>query len=90
VADHRPVAIDWSAETCHDTAAQFQIRRADTAELLNEAPWSGPAGETTWWTSPGAMSGVPPGGYFQYRARLITPNGAGTPYLDRVTLHFEK
>jgi len=27
-------------------------------------------------------------GFFQYRARLITPNGGAAPYLTRVSIEF--
>jgi hypothetical protein len=85
-AGERPTRIEWTAETPHGTAVRFQVRAARTDGDLASSMWCGPQGQDTWYTEPGPLTDGIDGPWIQYRARLITPNGAATPYLTRVTI----
>ena len=50
----------------------------------------GPDGKDSWFTNSGSSLENYKGKFIQYRARLLTPNGAATPYLTSVTITFEK
>jgi hypothetical protein len=85
----KPVSIAWDAETPHETEVRFQIRTASESDQLEEAEWQGPDGADTWFTRSGSALKGAEGGWIQYRARLITPNGGTTPYLTGVTIRFQ-
>jgi len=84
----KPVKISWQAETPHNTSIRFQLRISDSREKLENAEWQGPNGKDTWYSSSGAPINGLSGKWIQYKARLITPNGAATPYLTEVTIKF--
>jgi len=88
-AGERPIRIAWEAETPHGSGVQFQVRAAETLQGLENSDWIGPDGSGSWFYKSGAQITSMGGDWVQYRARLTTPNGAATPYLDRVTLVFE-
>ena len=88
--EERAARIQWKAETPLNTAVMFQIRTAGTREALEQSEWKGPAGPGSWFREPGRvpvreMSGP----WFQYRARLTTPNGGATPVLTEVAIEFQ-
>ena len=88
--EERAATIQWKAETPLNTAVMFQIRTARTREALEQSEWKGPAGAGSWFREPGRipvreMSGP----WFQYRARLTTPNGGATPVLTEVAIEFQ-
>jgi hypothetical protein len=83
-----PHSISWEAETPHHTLVNFQVRVADTQERLIHAVWHGPGGEDTWYTRSGAKIQKQTGQWIQYRARLVTANGAATPCLTSVSIAF--
>ncbi|WP_428938591.1 FG-GAP repeat domain-containing protein [Fontivita pretiosa] len=85
----KPHRIEWDAQTSHGTAVRFQIRTAQTKEALDAAPWTGPRGPQSWFTRSGARVKGLAGRWVQYRARLLTPNAAASPYLTRVAISFE-
>lgn len=85
-----PSRIKWEAETPHGTEISFQIRAADDKALLEKSDWIGADGKDSWFKkSSGSIKNVE-GKFIQYRARLITPNGAATPYLTSVEISFSK
>ena len=84
----RPDRLVFSAETPHGTGVEFQVRRAETMTDLLSASWEGPDGPDSWYHTSGAKLRAGSGALIQYRARLTTPNGAGTPYLERVEIAF--
>jgi len=67
----------------------FQIRVADSEKAIEKAEWQGPEGKNSWYTKPGSDIKGLKGSFMQYRARLITPNGAATPYLTSVEFAFK-
>jgi hypothetical protein len=87
--DEEPSQISWVAELPHGTAVQFQVRTADSIEELDRTQWQGPKGPNTWFKKSGSKIKSLNGEWIQYRARLITPNGGGTPYLTSVSIHFK-
>jgi hypothetical protein len=85
-----PSAINWEAETPFGTDVQFQIRVFNKIEEIESTSWIGANGEDSWFHKSGSALENIEGNFIQYRARLITPNGAGTPYLTSVSISFEK
>ncbi|MBN2357785.1 hypothetical protein JXO59_16865, partial [candidate division KSB1 bacterium] len=86
----QPDAISWRAETPHGTSVKFQLRVADNSAKLEKAPWMGPDSADSWYTTSGSKIKNVRGKFIQYRARLQSPNGAGTPYLQGVTIRFAR
>lgn len=84
--DESPSSIEWDADTPFGTEVRFQVRAADDKKDLTDIEWQGPNGKDTWYKKSGSKIKNLNGKYIQYRARLITPNGAGTPYLTSVTI----
>lgn len=81
--------IEWEAKTPFGSAVEFQIRTASSREGLAEAEWVGPRGEDSYFRKSGSRLTTPPGhGWIQYRAVLISSNGAGSPVLERVSIGF--
>jgi len=85
-----PASIKWEAETPFGTAVHFQIRAADSEKEMENAKWQGPEGENSWFTTSGSEIKSLKASFVQYRARLITPNGAATPYLTSVEIAFKR
>lgn len=83
-----PVSIDWKADTPFGTSVMFQVRASEEKKQISESEWYGAGGRDSWFVQPGSIENIS-GQYIQYRARLITPNGAGTPYLTSVNILFE-
>jgi len=84
-----PASINWEAETPFRTEVHFQLRTSDNESDLSQSEWVGPNGKNSWFTESGSEIQGVSGKFIQYRARLITPNGAATPYLTSVTISFE-
>jgi hypothetical protein len=86
----RPTKIRWKAQTPHGSKVQFQVRYASDAEALKSAKWQGPKDENSWYQEIDAALSAPSDAHcMQYRARLTTPNGGPTAYLESVTVQFE-
>lgn len=85
-----PASINWVAETPFGTEVRFQLRTSDDESDLSQSEWVGPNGKDSWFIESGSEIQGMNGRLIQYRARLITPNGAATPYLTSVTISFEK
>jgi len=85
-----PASIRWEAETPFGTAVSFQVRVADTEKEIENYKWRGPGGEDSWYTKPGSEIVALHEKFIQYRARLISPNDAATPYLTAVEIAFKK
>ena len=81
--------IEWDAETPGRTAVRFQLRVAASPEALAQAAWQGPAGEGTSFAEPCDIESRDLSGeWVQYRAVLDTKNGAQSPILSDVRVHF--
>jgi hypothetical protein len=85
------IKLQWKAETPHGTKVQFQVRYAADADALKSAKWQGPKDGNSWYADAGdsALSAPKDARFMQYRARLTTPNGGPTAYLESVTVQFE-
>jgi len=81
--------ISWQADTPHGTSIKFQVRSAKDDSGLADASWIGPDGADSWFSKSGSMVKGVVGKAVQYRARLTTPNGAGTPYLTSVSVSYK-
>lgn len=83
----RPIKINWAAETPHRTSIKFQIRVANSKEMLERAIWLGPGGAGTFFTKPNTpIRNIPSGKWIQYRAIFDTDNGAYSPILSAVEI----
>ncbi|MCW5547697.1 MAG: VCBS repeat-containing protein [Opitutaceae bacterium] len=82
----------WEADTPFRTGIRFQVRSADSAAALAQAPWAGPDGPGTHFTRSGEAprSPAPPARWFQLRAELTSPDSANSPVLKSVTLHHHR
>lgn len=85
-----PSKIKWEADTPHGSEVRFQIRVADDEALLKKSDWIGADGKDSWFTKNNSSIKNVKGKFIQYRARLISPNGAATPYLTAVEVSFTK
>ena len=81
--------IDWSAEEPHGTSVKFQLRVADDKEGLATASWQGADGIGSYFTNRNTSVKLPEGNWIQYKAVLDTVNGASSPVLNSVEVHFE-
>jgi hypothetical protein len=88
-AGRAPAKIDWTAETPFGTSVKFQVRLADSRDALEKAKWIGASNSDEWFTTSGSTISSTRGEWIQYRARLVTPNGGGTPYLTSVSIEFK-
>ena len=89
-AGRKATSLSWLADTPADTALRFQLRAANTAEELENAPWIGPEGAGSFYDKPGTqVSGLPKGaGSLQYKARFVYPTGCRSPRLRQVRVDF--
>ena len=86
-----PRSINWKGSTPLGTTISFQIRTAADAYALEKVAWRGPSGPDSWFTKPVPVPPVPNSSiWFQYRARLATPNGGASPVLTRVEVNFQQ
>ena len=83
-----PDKISWKAEIPHNTSVRFQVRISNSMDNLKNAQWYGLKGKDSWFTTSGTKIKDLSGKWIQYRARLITPNGAATPYLSQIVIEF--
>ena len=68
----------------------MQVRTAADEASLERAAWVGPRGPDSVYESSGSRLAAPAGhGWIQYRAILVSPNGAVSPALEKVTIHFD-
>ena len=88
----RPVqfeAIDWEGATPFDAKVRFQVRGAATPEALRKSAWTGPTGPGSDYNQRRSKLSLPPGArYFQFKASLISPDGASTPILRSVSIRY--
>jgi len=85
-----PVSLKWEGETPNFSSLKFQIRSADSEELLNKSEWRGPVGPGSYYTDEDNYLSNISGEWIQYRALFDTGNGANTPVLNLVEITFEK
>jgi hypothetical protein len=86
----RLVSIDWQADIPPKTWLKAQVRIAESREDLASAPWWGPNGVGTWFTSPQAVPQIGFGRWIQYRLALGATNGVASPRVTEVCIHYGK
>jgi hypothetical protein len=88
----RPVqfeTLDWEGSTPFATKIEFQVRAATTAEALRKSAWMGPTGAgSDYEQRRSKLSLLPRARYFQFKATLISPDGANTPILRSVSIRY--
>ena len=74
--------LRWKGSTPYRTSVQFAVRSGPKKTALQEAHWTP--------VEPGMSLRLEAGAnYLQYRATLVSPDGANSPQLAEVTLTFE-
>ncbi|MBI4606497.1 MAG: VCBS repeat-containing protein [Planctomycetes bacterium] len=82
--------IEWKAQTPHGSRVAMQVRTAPDEPSLERATWVGPRGPGSVYESSGSRLATPAGhGWIQYRAILVSPNGAVSPALEEVRIRFD-
>lgn len=84
--------LAWEGDTPFASRLEFQVRAASSAEALQTSPWLGPDGPHTYYQdtkSNLAALGLK-GRYIQFKASLVSPNGANTPVLRSVSLGYRE
>ena len=81
----------WSGETPLGTGLQFQVRTAAGRDGLETAPWRGPEGSGSFYSTPGGLLRQIPEAHswLQYRVVLVSPDGGNSPILTEVILECE-
>ena len=82
--------ISWQGDTPFLTRLDFRIRTATSQEQLHDAPWTGPSGVDSVFTTQGRrLPSVPPDHrWIQYKAGLVSPDSVNTPVLRSVTIKY--
>ena len=80
----------WEGETPFATRIEFQVRTAPSPEALEKTPWAGPEGPESYYRERHALlRGLAKDArHFQFKASLISPNGANTPVLRSVSVDY--
>ena len=80
--------IHWESEETDLLNIKFQLRWSETEEGLEDATWSGPDGDKSYYEASGeTIEGIPSDAqWLQYKATLISPYGCGTPKLKEVRI----
>ena len=82
--------IEWQAQTPHESRVLLQVRTAPDERSLEQAEWVGPRGPGSTYDSSGSRLATPAGhGWIQYRAILVSPNGAVSPALEKVSIRYD-
>lgn len=81
-----PATIHWDADVPQTTQLKFQLRWAGSKEHIEQAPWHGSRGATTYYEKSGeAVQGLGPDArWLQYRATFVSLYGCGSPQLREV------
>ena len=84
--------LSWKGRTPENTQLKFQLRRADTETALASAPWTGPAGEGSFYEESGSeiVGAGDSGNWLQYKAVFVSLNGCRSPRLEEVRVDFER
>ena len=83
----QPAQLSWKAQIPCGTAVEFQVRSAESIDLLAKAPWRGSDGDgSRFKTAPARLTVPPDHKALQYRAILTSPDGGSTPRLTSVEI----
>ncbi len=80
--------IHWESEETDLLNIKFQLRWSETEEGLEDAAWSGPDGDKSYYETSGeAIEGSASNvQWLQYKATFISPYGCGSPKLKEVRI----
>ena len=83
-------SIAWEGNTPFATRIEFQVRSGPSVETLKKTPWTGPEGPDSYYWQPRSQlrEMAKDARYFQFKASLISPNGANTPVLRSTTVEY--
>jgi hypothetical protein len=88
----KPVQIEilsWKGAAPFATRVEFSIRAAASRQALRESSWQGPKGPGSFYTEPeSAVHGMEGVRHIQFKAALVSPNGANTPVLSSVSVTY--
>ena len=89
-AGHRVSHISWQAQVPAKTWINAQMRFADRASALADAPWLGAGGGDTWIENDCKVdAAMTTGRWVQYRLALGAINGLSTPRVSAVHLQHQ-
>ncbi len=83
-------SLDWDGDTPFATGIEFQVRAAPSSEAIEKTPWAGPEGPGSYYRKHHSLlSGLAKDAqHFQFKASLISPNGANTPVLRSISVNY--
>jgi hypothetical protein len=82
--------INWQADTPFKSTVKFQLRSAISKDELDQAIWRGPEGLDSYYSVSGSeLKDLEKNDWIQYRVLFDTDNGAYSPVLYSVEIHFE-
>jgi hypothetical protein len=87
-ADAKPSAISWEGEVPSKTWVRAQLRFADSPAGLEDAEWTGPQGQDTWFEDGESLPETARGLWVQYRLALGATNSLSTPRVTSVDLTY--
>ncbi|MBL9214288.1 MAG: VCBS repeat-containing protein [Opitutaceae bacterium] len=83
-------SLSWEGDTPFATRLEFQVRAADTPAALAAAPWTGSVGSTAAGRKASLAGLALRGRYLQFKATLVSPDGANTPVLRAVSIGYRE
>ncbi len=80
--------LHWDSEETDLLKIKFQLRWSESETGLEDAAWTGPEGESSYYESSGeTIEGIPDDSqWLQYKATLISPYGCGSPKLKEIRI----
>jgi hypothetical protein len=85
-----PSKIRWKADAPVNSTVTFQLRSANSSADLANAQWVGPDGPNSYYSTSGEeIKNLENNDWIQYRVLFDTDNGAYSPVLHSVEIHFE-
>ena len=80
----------WKGEAPFSAEIKFQVRAGSSIEALHKASWQGPQGDGSFYTNNRSkLKNLPLDlRYFQFKAILISPNGANSPVLKSISITY--
>ncbi len=82
--------LSWEGETPFATRVELQVRAAASLIALEKSPWLGPEGSGSYYREHHSqLRGITQDSrYIQFRATLVSPNGANTPVLRSISIGY--
>jgi hypothetical protein len=84
--------LSWEGEHPFSSRIEFQVRAALSTEAVKTAPWLGPAGPGSYYRDHhSTLKAIPADSrYMQFKASLVSPDGANTPVLRSVSIGYNQ